>query len=833
MLPVKPLRRLSRSQVERVRSCWPALSLLATSLLGSVIHGSAAEAAETSSAAAPEASSGVQEVIVTARKRSESIQDVPASITAFSTEQLQHSDLSSIEKISAATPQLIVARAATGSGAQISLRGIGANFTTISIEQSVAVIVDGAYYGQGRTINEGLFDLGHLELLKGPQALFFGKNATAGVISLNTADPGDKFEAMGRVGYEIEAREVVGEAVISGPLTDTLGIRISARLSDMFGGYFRNGAVPGTDTTRDSATGATHAYAVLPASGNQPGETQPLGRVTLKWQPTDGLTNTLKAYGSRSHYNAASWNVVPLCAGPTMFNNPALSCRRQFTIYQQNLPQAFLSSVRDARNGDTYNNYTSYAFNDTLSYELSHVSLTSVTNFQRNENDLLADYSYESTSSSFSSESSTWRAFSNETRALTTFDFPVNFLAGVYYQTSRRGYHQTNRFGHVENSAAVPGYDRYTAVAKDSYTGGKTLSGFGQGVWKIVPELELAAGARYVHETKDSFYIQPYANPLLVTATAGVPISADQTFNNVSPEATLTWKPVSDITLYSAYKTGYKSGGFANDNLYSPSSQRSDFLFQPEKAHGFEGGIKSVSLDHQLLANLTVYHYTYDGLQVDYFDPQRITYVTFNAGSSKLQGVELDTEFAPRAAAGLTFRGTANYNKSTYDHFIGPCYGGQSKPEGCVFSDLQMTPAAAGQFAKFQNLGGKPTADAPLWTASLGAAYEGAINGGLMWNVSTDVRYSDDYVASAFNSPVAYQPVYFNVDAAARVHTSDNQWELAVLGRNLTNRFVVTGSYDIAFTGAKTGGPTPGRLSDVAGSIALPRTVELQVTWRH
>src|SRR5690606_23513239 len=145
-------------------------------------------AQDPAAAAGVQAQGGIQDIVVTARKRQESVQDVPVAVTAISPVVIQQQDLTSIEKIAARTPSFTVGRASNGSGAQLTMRGIGSSSTSIGIEQSVAVIVDGVYYGQGRIINEGFFDMERAEILKGPQALFFGKNATAGVISLTTAD---------------------------------------------------------------------------------------------------------------------------------------------------------------------------------------------------------------------------------------------------------------------------------------------------------------------------------------------------------------------------------------------------------------------------------------------------------------------------------------------------------------------------------------------------------------------------------------------------------------------------------------------------------------------
>ncbi|RYD60864.1 MAG: ligand-gated channel, partial [Sphingomonadales bacterium] len=257
---------------------------------------------EVVSAPAAEAPSGLEDIVVTARKRVESAQNVPVSVTAFTPQQIQQTDLTSLEKISAVTPSFTIARSTTGSGAQISLRGIGSDARSIGLEQSVAVIVDGVYYGQGRVINEGFFDLAGLEILKGPQALFFGKNATAGVVSITTAGPTKDPEYLARIGYETNAHRPYGELVASGPLTDTLGIRVALRASKMFAGYVENRAPAITYNTRDAATGVVTSHVAPPTTRNNlPGEREYLGRVSLKWEPTDKLTVSLKASGDRNH----------------------------------------------------------------------------------------------------------------------------------------------------------------------------------------------------------------------------------------------------------------------------------------------------------------------------------------------------------------------------------------------------------------------------------------------------------------------------------------------------------------------------------------------------
>ena len=215
----------------------------------------------------PDAAGGLDEIVVTARRRVETAQDIPVSLTAITAEQIDARDITSLERIAAATPQLAIGRNATGSGAQLTLRGIGSNSLSIGTEQSIAVIVDSVYYGQGRTINEGFFDLAGVEILKGPQSLFYGKNATAGVISISTANPTDSWEGMARTSYEFNAGKLLGEGFVSGPITDTLGFRLAvrARRISTACSTIAQGRSPTTPATRRPAPPSRPTRRTLPA----------------------------------------------------------------------------------------------------------------------------------------------------------------------------------------------------------------------------------------------------------------------------------------------------------------------------------------------------------------------------------------------------------------------------------------------------------------------------------------------------------------------------------------------------------------------------------------
>lgn len=188
---------------------------------------------------APRPTATVEELIVTARKREERLQDVPASITAFTNETLARSATHTFYQVAEMTPQLMIGTATSPVGSQLNLRGIGASGISPSIDQAISINIDGVQASQAIFLDLGVYDLERLEILKGPQALFYGKNSPGGVISLVSANPGPEFEFKVRTGYEFLNKQKFVESVVSGPITKNLGARLDVYASDQ-SGWFRN-----------------------------------------------------------------------------------------------------------------------------------------------------------------------------------------------------------------------------------------------------------------------------------------------------------------------------------------------------------------------------------------------------------------------------------------------------------------------------------------------------------------------------------------------------------------------------------------------------------------
>lgn len=807
-----------------------ALAVVAAGLAGSGGLVQAAQAEDTG---------GLEQIVVTARKKVENLQNIPVAESVISSSTIQNMGITSIEKVSNVAPQLIIGRSGPGNGAAIGLRGISVNTTSISLEQSVATVIDGVYYSGGRALNEGLFDVARVEVLKGPQSLFYGKNTTAGAISVTTAEPTSSFEAMVRAGYEFKAHEPTLEGVVSGPLSDSLSVRLAGRWSHQYGSLFTNATHPQSIVVTDVATGATATQTIPAATRDQPGTAAGIMRGSLRFEPSSSFKAVVRASYNRSDIDAINASQVRIvCPTGVAQSDPGAPCGRRRVISEQGVSPEYAASNKllGLRGGQPYGQYRSFALNGNFEFNADKFSVSFVPGYIWWRNRFLGDFDHSvdfpspSTDGNHGSEQSSTKAFSSELRVQTKLGGPLNFMFGGYYQDSRLNFLQDIIFpGGLANSAVTDPALKYLTIRKVSHTYGKTYAGFGQVMFDITPTLNLTGGARYTHEKKNSLFSQPYVVPGYDAIFPEGAIGDDQTFNNFSPEVTLTWKPAPNVTTYASYKTGYKSGGFSISGLLVVGQDPKEPAFAPEKVKGFEAGVKSTLLDNQLRLNLDLFNYTYSDLQVDFFNSATISYLTLNAGKARTRGGELQFEFAPRSLAGLSINGAVGYTDARYRSFpFAPCLAGQTIDEGC------LTGATPEGVRVYQNLTGAHTQQAPEWTGALGVNYDTPVSEGLKLGISTNMRYSSSYALNPFVYDGAarfIQGDYVTLDASVRLGAADGGWELALIGKNLTNAFVASSADDSPYSGSGTG-TKAGIAGDTLASINDPRTVAVQATVR-
>ncbi|MGI9325727.1 MAG: TonB-dependent receptor [Pseudomonadales bacterium] len=799
------------------RSCCRAFVLSAFAVSIVVIDIAAATAAE------------LEEIVVTARKREESVRNIPVAVTAVSGEQMTRYNLKKLEDVAELTPQVTIYRSSAGNGASVNIRGIGPETTSIGVEQSVAAIVDGAYYGQGRIINEGMFDASQIEILKGPQALFFGKNATAGALNIRTNNPGQEREFVTTVGYEFDAEQYYVEGIASTPINDQLGIRLAARYAEMDSGWIDNEARPGTYPL----IGGPVLDVPAPSDDSWPAGKDLLARLTLMWEPNEDLTMKLKAhYNEYESASTSGANELVICNGgngaaPGFSQlQPDTPCNKNWKTQENPFPTVLADSnpLANVADGDLFDKYDSYAITLDAEYESENVTITSLVNFQHLRNRWGGDFDTSDSPNVYAAEEHDYDAISGELRALTALDGPFNFMIGAFLQSTEMNFDQDVIFAGAYNPAALDPEDVYTAYQKVSATDGSTYSFFAQGIWNIRDDIELTGGARYHHENKTSFFEQNYVNPVFTTLFAEGRLNERQNWEDLSPEFTLTWAVNDNVTAYAAYKEAFKAGGFSISGILGIISGTSrDFLFDNEKVKGFEAGIKASLFDNTVQVEFEVYDYEFDDLQIDFFNSDVFALITENAGSASTTGAEAQFRWAA-PIEGLTLRGSVGYNDAKYDDFVAPCWSGQGQNEGCTIFNPGEVPK--------QQLAGATRNLAPEWTFVLGANYDRQIGDGLMFGFSVNTQFRSEYQSNAFDHPDDWQDSSELVNAAIRLGSIDERWQVAIIGKNLTDKFLMLNSIDSPSSGSPPGQPVGGVRGDQRTSANRPRSIALQATVR-
>lgn len=755
------------------------------------------------------ASSGqLETIVVTARKQTESLQDVPVAVVAISEAALQRNLANDLSKIAELAPQVSIGRSVTGTGAVITIRGISSAAVDSGIDQSVSFSLDGVSMSRGRIIQTAMFDMQQVEVMQGPQALFFGKNSPAGVISISSADPTSSFEGYVRVGYEFNAKEKYVEAAMSGPLSDNFSARLAGRFSDMKG-WIKNVSTPMENPFQPFA----------PLPGALQGKTGPDGhdlaaRLSLVWEPSDDFAARFKATYSSQRSNSNSAYAELFCFGGTTtvpvtlgVPQPGADCEANQVKAESALPPELAVNFPYANGGIPYLKSDMGLVSLELNKSFGNLELVSTTGYYNQLHRGANDADFSAFVQIYGSERERYEMINQEIRLNSDFSGPFNFMIGGYFEHSSRKWLNAPAVLYFLN----PATESYVTTVATSDSSGDSFSLFGQLRWEILPDLELAGGARYSHDKKKGTFLNLQNNPAapflgLFLYPEGVPLDSRYSDDNVSPEITLTWKPTPNQTVYAAYKTGYKAGGISNPALIDASFTAENLKFGPEKVRGFEAGYKADLFDRTVRLNLTAYRYKYKGLQVTAYDPVAIRYSIRNAASSRTTGFSALIQWL--ATENLSFDGSLGYNRAKYLNFpAAQCYAGQTPALGCVngVQDLSGKKLNRAPEVTF-SAGGEYTADIGDWTAAL----------------SVNAAYSSSYQTATDYGPGGFQSSFWRLNAALRVRTPDENLEFAVIGRNLTDSY-----YKVVTYTASLGNP-----DQYSGFFNRPREVAVQMEYK-
>lgn len=699
----------------------------------------------------------IEEIIVTARQQAETLRDVPVTVVVFTEDDLDRYNISTLTEASKLVPNFQINHGGAGNGSNLYLRGVGSSSVSAAFDQSVAINIDGVVVNIGRFIHNAYLDMAQLEVLKGPQSLYFGKSATAGVVSVTSNDPGDAFELQAMVGYETEHSQTYTEFILSGPMTNTFGARLAVGVTESKK-LFKN---------------------LAPAVQNEwRGEETRNARLTLVWEPSDVLRARFKFAYSKYENDGANGRSEEFCPEGTVQPTTVLQnaiilpgtddCRLNGNTSINDLLPILATGNPKANGGVPYLDQDTYMTSLQLDWKMREVvSLTSITAFTDLDHIEFDVYDY-SAGVFGGTHQNVYKSLSQEFRLASNFDEPLNFLAGFYYQDVEQEFLAYQYAVNIGLIALDPitgnGYD----YNKNHFLDTRVVSVFLAGYWDVTDNVELTAGLRYTKEDKNGHITIPYVHLFLQGTFAAPPFIGGLKFDdeNVSPEIAVNWLVLDDVSLFASYKEGFKSGGIDNSALPSASLNPAtnpdfpDFLiYESEQADGFEAGIKANLLDGAMRLNATAFTYTYSDLQTQLFDSAAIQFTTLNASELVTRGVEADVLWIT-SVEGLALRGAFALTNAEYtDDFF--------NTDG-------------------QNLKGEDVSRNADLAGYVGLTYDWGFSDNWRIRFSLDARYNHGYSLMSTLDPYT-QDSYWITDAALSFYSTDQRFEISLIGRNLSD----------------------------------------------
>lgn len=718
-------------------------------------------------AAAPADAPLPGDVVVTAQRRTESLQTVPVSVTVASGESLRQQDVRSLEDLSARVPNLRIAAATLSD--QIHIRGTGSGYNT-GFEQSVATFVDGVYRSRSRASRLALFDIDRVEVLKGPQTTFFGANAIAGALNITTRKPGREFAANATALYAPTDGEYDLEAGVSVPLDENFAVRLAGRWSGMQGYSYSD---------RYNTKG--------------PHLNDLQSRASAVWTPTDRLTINARLDLARLKEDGTLLLELFDCPPPSSL--PTGQCARNLAL------NPALDGTINHHSGTSEPGGLRLDLEEgevTGQMDLGAVTLNSITSYQHQRANAFFEIGpYPSPGPigtpsylpSYSGEN--FRQFSQEVRLESDPNRPINFMVGAYYE------HQILNDALVIGNfnapfgALAPGgvYTATTPIGARYVTNQRsdTLSGFGSATAEIVSGLKLTGSLRYtsvykaatravvlgsvpaLYPTPDNFVpgpasVQPVLSALLGASVAPFAVP-DRRDNKLMPAANLKYQFSRDVMAYVSYARGFKAGGF---------SGATPDVFAPETVDSYEAGIKAQWFDRRLTTDVTVFRADYQNLQEaqNIITPSGTSLqIVTNAAKSRASGVEFSGALRPDRH--LTLHVDAAYLDS---HYVS-------------YPNAPCTPLESVGVANcLKDRSGGRRAYAPKWSGSVGADYSTPLSDSAAFRLGATAYFTSDYYQQPAISDLVKQDGYMKVDLRAAISTDNGRYEFAVIGKNITDK---------------------------------------------
>ena len=700
-------------------------------------------------------------VVVTAQRREQRVQDVPISVQVFSELELAEHNLTTLTDLTQTAPSVHVDQAG-GRSSSLYIRGIGSG-NSFNFDQSVGMFIDDIYHGRSRTSAATFLDPSRIEVLKGPQSTYFGNNAIAGAFNIVSNKPTDQFDASARLVYSPQGRGYGVEAAAGGPVGTTTAYRVAFIDSGM-SGWLRNVNL-GTE---------------LPKQDNK------AARLTLLLKPTADLDATFKVEGG-SDSGVRPLQIVS-CPPPPPLKSPS-TC---VTALNLGLPVGLGSNANAESAGQEQKIDTNESVL-TLNYRQWGHTFTSVTGYYGYRFFLNQDADAIPADVLNAQAKERYRQYSQEFRIASPANQPIEYLAGLYFQTDKLDLNSPLTIFSlspvVRSTPALSPLIPYLPLAQSTnfIQNERSDALFGSMTWNATDRLKLTAGLRGTWVKKDldqNLYsatgtlnfggvvplpasVAPLANGLSGPSIAR---SLARTDSAWLPSAKLQYKIDQASMVYASYAKGFKAGGF---NAASAGATAT-LPFLPERVDAYEFGMKN-KWDKAVL-NIAIFHSKFKDLQtaVSILNATGgTTNVVNNAGVAVSQGVEIDGQWKVNSQFRLS--ANATYLDSHYDSFL------NSPP-----TELQKLAGA-----KNQDLSGRPTPYAPRWSGSVTGAYSMSPQGGYRMTAELSPTYSTSYYANPLIDELYRQDAYLRLDGRLSLETPSGRWAFDLIGKNLNNRTIV------------------------------------------
>jgi iron complex outermembrane receptor protein len=691
-------------------------------------------------------SAKLEEIVVTARKRTESLQDVGFSVSALSQMEIEGQFARDITDLVNVSPNMVVDDTAQGPGgvAAIFIRGIGVADVEKNFDPAVGVVVDGMFIGANAGSLLRSIDLASMEVLRGPQGTLFGRNTIGGIINITRSKPTGELGGKFRVGAE-NYDTFYADGIFNFGLGDNFAVKLSGALRDQGEGYYDNVAI-GMDVGRNDYKSVGANLLWSPADNLE---------LEYTWQKeeTDQDTPPLLNTGQPRHlfcsaYGYCSPNQTTPITGDRL--------KTLNVGYQPPDPQGQIVSVStpdQAREVDMDATFDA----DTNIFELrwdwtDDLRLDYIYGNWESDETIISNWDGTPEFLYGTTRPATYEQDTHELRFTYDSDGALNMVLGAYYWDSEYEIPLRSWVGFVEPGVILD-------ILQRSRQTNESRAVFADVDWRITDSLTLNVGGRYTQDDKETFQY------------GAVVANADEEWNEFTPRLSVRYQFTDDIMAFATYSSGYRAGGF---NGRVNSVEEAIQPYDPETVDNYELGFKSELMDNRVRLNGAVFYMSYEDKQEELQLPSDTgtgqKTVVSNASEATLWGVELEATAA--VTDNLTMRANFGYLDTEYDDF--------------QYEDIS---------GEVIDLTGLEFRRAPELTATLDATYQWEMMGGLMW-VRGAYHFLGEHWVNVTNSPELENDDQHLVDAS--INYEINNIRLSVYGRQLTDEDGSTHGYDVA-----------------------------------